>query len=212
MVLNKKETTVAYRCPECGCAVMSMVGIFALTADMLRLKCPCGQSEMDIIYTKDKKIRLNVPCFTCPSPHTYMVSSQIFFERDLFTLPCAYSGLDMCFIGKQENVQNAMKEAEEELLEMLGDTDFATLSQSRGEKRELSDPQVFDVVMYVVHELADEGAIHCKCRDGEGDYEVDISDDHLLVYCTKCNASVTVPTDSVTAANDFLNSDRLDLQ
>lgn len=212
MVLNKKETTVAYRCPECGVAVMSMVGIFSLTADMLRLKCACGKSEMDIIYTKDKKIRLNVPCFTCPSPHTYMVSSQMFFDKDLFTLPCAYSGLDMCFIGKQEKVQEALKEAEEELIEMLGDTDFATLSQSRGEKRELSDPQVFDVVMYVVHELADEGAIHCKCPDGEGEYEVEISDDHLLVYCKKCGASVTVPTDSVTAANDFLNSDKLDLQ
>jgi len=191
---------------------MSMVGIFALTADMLRLKCTCGKSEMDMIYTKDKKIRLTVPCFTCPKPHTYMVSSQVFFEKDLFTLPCAYSGLDMCFVGKQDYVQNAVKEAEEELLELLGDTEFADLSASRGEPRELSDPQVFDVVMYVVHELADEGAIHCKCTDGEGDYEVDISDDHLLVYCTKCGASVTVPTDSVTAATDFLNSDRLDLQ
>jgi len=211
MVLNKKETTVAYRCPECGAVVMSMVGIFSLTADMLRLKCPCGESEMEIIYTKDKKIRLNVPCFTCPAPHSYMISSQIFFDRELFTLPCAYSGLDICFIGKQDAVQDAVREAEEELVDMLGDMDFETFSKSRGEKRELSDPQVFEVVMYVIHELADEGAIHCRCPEGEGEYEVDISEDHLLVYCTKCGASVTVQTDSVTAANEFLNSDSLEL-
>ena len=67
MVLNQKETTVAYRCPECGASVMSMVGVFTLTADMIRLKCPCGGSELEIVYTRDKKVRLNVPCFLCPS-------------------------------------------------------------------------------------------------------------------------------------------------
>ena len=54
MVLTPKETTVAYRCPECGALVMSMVGVFTLTADMMRLKCPCEGSALEIIYTKDK--------------------------------------------------------------------------------------------------------------------------------------------------------------
>ena len=124
MVLNQKETTVAYRCPECGASVMSLVGIFTLTADMIRLKCPCGQSEMEIIYTKDKKIRLNVPCFLCPSPHSYLISSQMFFDRDLFALPCSYSGIDICYIGKKDHVQKAMKESEQELIDMLGDVSF----------------------------------------------------------------------------------------
>jgi len=69
MILDKKETTVAYRCPDCGAVVMSLVGIFTLTADMIRLKCPCGNSQLEIIYTKEKKVRLNVPCFLCPTPH-----------------------------------------------------------------------------------------------------------------------------------------------
>ena len=58
MVLDKKETTVAYRCPQCGSWVASIVGVFSLTADMLRLKCPCGESELTIVNTNDKKIRL----------------------------------------------------------------------------------------------------------------------------------------------------------
>ena len=84
MVLDKKETTVAYRCPVCGASVMSMIGIFALTADLIKLKCPCGESELELVYTRDKKIRLNVPCLFCPTPHSYIISSQMFFERNHF--------------------------------------------------------------------------------------------------------------------------------
>ncbi|MBE6614310.1 MAG: hypothetical protein E7631_03295 [Ruminococcaceae bacterium] len=212
MVLAPKETTVAYRCPECGALVMSMVGVFTLTADMMRLKCPCEGSALEIIYTKDKKVRLNVPCFACPSPHSFQISSQIFFEKELFALPCAYSGLDICFIGKADKVQQAAKEAEEELMELLGDTDFETYAAARGERGELTDPQVYDIVLYVIQELQDEGAVHCHCPEGEGEYVVDILADMIRVTCKNCAASVEIPTGSLTAARDFLETcDRLDL-
>lgn len=212
MVLTPKETTVAYRCPECGAVVMSMVGVFSLTADMMRLKCPCGESALEIIYTKDKKVRLTVPCFACPAPHTYQISSQMFFEKELFLLPCAYSGLDICFIGKADKVQAAVAEAEKELSELLGDTDFETYAGARGERGELTDPQVYDIVLYVIHELQDEGAIHCHCPAGKGEYVVDIFEDLIRVTCKKCAASVEIPTGSLSQAQDFLeNCTRLDL-
>ncbi len=212
MVLDKKETTVSYRCPECGSSVTSMVGIFALTADMLRMKCPCGGSELEIIYTKDKKIRLNVPCFLCPTPHSYLISSQMFFDRELFTMPCSYSGVDICFVGKQDKVQEAVEKSEKELLEMLGDTDFETLSQHRGKNIELTDPQVLDIVLYVVRELADEGNITCNCEADEGDYEVEIYDEYILVECRNCGAKLEIPTNSLTAATDFLGCEKLALK
>ena len=56
MILGSRETCIAYRCPYCTQGIKSMVGVFALTADMLRLKCPCGESELSIVYTRDKKI------------------------------------------------------------------------------------------------------------------------------------------------------------
>lgn len=213
MVLNQKETTVAYRCPECGASVMSLVGVFTLTADMIRLKCPCGRSELEIVYTKDKKVRLNVPCFLCPTPHSYLISSQMFFDRDLFALPCGYSGLDVCFVGHKDKVQAAMKAAEEELLELLGDTPFEKLaSQRHGEgQAELTDPQVLDIVMYVIRDLADEGKILCSCPDG-GDYEAEILDDCIHVRCKQCGDNIDIPAGSLTAANDFLGCEELDLR
>lgn len=211
MILDKKETTVSYRCPECGASVTSMVGIFALTADMLRLKCPCGGSELEIVYTKDKKIRLTVPCFICPKPHSYLISASMFFDREIFALPCSYSGIDLCFIGKQDRVADAMKQSEEELLELLGDTSFEALSQSRGERPELTDPQVLEIVMYVIRDLADEGKVKCDCDD-VGEYDIEILDDHLTVTCKKCGCSVSVPTTSVVSATDFLGCDELILK
>ena len=211
MVLNQKETTVAYRCPECGATVMSLVGIFTLTADMIRLKCPCGQSELEIVYTKDKKVRLNVPCFLCPTPHSYLISSGMFFEKDLFALPCSYSGIDVCFIGKKNRVQEALKKSEEELMEMLGDTSFEELAEHRGESGELTDPQVLDIVLYVVRDLADEGKILCSCPDG-GDYTVDIGDDEVSVRCRQCGDHLELPIAYLTAATDFLGAESLDLR
>ena len=99
MVLDKKETTVAYRCPSCGAGVMSLVGAFALSADMIRLKCSCGGSEMTIVYTKDRSIRLTVPCLFCTTPHHYTLGDKLFFGRELFAFGCPYTGLDICYIG-----------------------------------------------------------------------------------------------------------------
>ena len=212
MILNQRETTVAYRCPDCGASVMSLVGIFTLTADMIRLKCPCGGSEMEIVYTRDKKVRLNVPCFLCPTPHSYLISSQMFFDQELFALPCSYSGVDICFVGRKDRVQEAMKASEEELLEMLGDTDFSELSERRhNQTGELTDPQVLDIVLYVIHDLADEGRILCSCPDG-GDYEAEILDDCIHVRCKQCGDSADIPAGSLTAATDFLGCDELDLR
>ncbi len=211
MVLDKKETTIAYRCPDCGSSVVGLVGIFTLTADMIRMKCPCGKSELEVLYTKDKKIRLSVPCFLCPTPHSYMLSSQIFFEKDLFTLPCSYSGIDICFIGKSECVKESMENSERELVELLEDADINVLTENRGQNIELSDPQVFDIVMYVVHELADEGKIKCNCKNG-GDYEVEIHDEYVTVVCRDCGASTNIVTNSITSATDFLGAEELTLK
>ena len=67
MVLDSKQTTVAYRCPHCGMGVMSAVNLFALSADMVKLKCTCGKSEMTVVMSKtDSKVRMTVPCLVCP--------------------------------------------------------------------------------------------------------------------------------------------------
>ena len=104
MIVKPKETTIAYRCPHCGGAIKSIVGVFALNAEMLKIKCPCKKSEMTIKYSSDKKIRITVPCFVCRTDHTYTVNESVIFSGEMFYLNCRYSGVDICFTGKEDEV------------------------------------------------------------------------------------------------------------
>ena len=116
MVLKEKHTTVAYRCPFCGSGVMSAVGLFGLSADMVRLKCPCGKSEMQIVRQResaaDGTVRLTVPCLLCPKPHTFTLRDAVFFSDDLFTLPCPYSDVNICFTGEINRVKAELARTE----------------------------------------------------------------------------------------------------
>ena len=86
MILDSRETTVAYRCPHCGQTTVSVVGVFALSGDLIRLKCGCKKSELQISYTSDRKIRITTPCLVCRKPHTFVLGAGTFREPrpDLF--------------------------------------------------------------------------------------------------------------------------------
>lgn len=206
MVLDKKETTVAYRCPACGAGVMSLVGAFALSADMIKLKCSCGGSEMHIMHGSDKRIRLTVPCLFCSTPHHLTLGNSVFFSRELFSFACPYTGLDICFIGGRGAVGQALERSEKELLNLLGDTSPDAFTKLKADS--ITDPQVFDIVNFVVRDLEAEGKVHCFCKN-EGDYHVRIEENAVRVICAKCGAMKEFPADSLGAANEFLNSDEL---
>jgi hypothetical protein len=93
--------------------------MFSLGADMVKLKCTCGQSEMTMVSTDDDKVRLTIPCLICPKPHTFSVSRSIFFGRDLFVLPCPYADLNLGFIGEMNHIKAELARTELELLELL---------------------------------------------------------------------------------------------
>lgn len=213
MILNQKGTAVSYRCPECGTWVTSIVGVFSLTADMLRLKCPCKSSEMTLLYAKDKKIRLTVPCFLCPQPHSFTVSSQLFFDKDLFALPCAYSGIDICFLGKEQAVSEAIKQSDNELMELLGESEYDRFAAVREQQTTeiFSDLQILDIIHFVVRDLQEAGEISCKCESGQSDYSVEVTGDGVKVQCKECGASAIIPVTSTLSANAFLHCEHLDL-
>ena len=228
MVIESKQTTIAYRCPHCGEGVVSAVGMFSLAADMVRLKCHCGKSQLELVYSKDGKVRIKVPCLICSTPHSYTVSKSLFFDRDIFVLPCPCSDINIGFIGELNRVKFELSRTELELLQILeenGVDSFAAL-HGEGEKDILTDPQITDIVMFVIHDLEAENKIYCKCNpapDGEKKiepadeseercYDVEITDDGIRVTCAECGASRVIPTDSLLSAHAFLNCDALYLE
>ena len=215
MILSPKETLIAYRCTDCGSGIMSVIGAFALSGDLIKLKCSCGGSELHISRTSDKKLRLTVPCLVCPKPHNYVIGQNTFFSREgVFTLSCTVSGLPLCFIGTKDAVSDALDEATRELNELLEDAGLDGLEEIR-ENSETSDPfdaSIDDIIRYTICELEDEGKIKCKCpTTAVADYQFEIIDDTLRVFCEKCGASVTIPMSDMAMAHDFLLSESLEL-
>ncbi len=213
MVLDKKETTVAYRCPNCGSWVGSIVGVFSLTADMLRLKCPCGESELTVVHTGDKKIRLTVPCFLCPKPHSFTLSGNAFFDKELLALPCAYSGMDICFLGSGDSVREAEEAADRELGQLIEEAGGTNpFGRKQEEESVFSDPQILEIVNFVIRDLDEAGEISCRCPEYEGSYNVEVTQDGVLVTCEHCNAKKLIPVTSTISAQAFLNCDHLELE
>lgn len=219
MILDQKQTTIAYRCPHCTHSTFSIVGVFTLSGDLIRLKCPCGESDLTIAYTSDKKIRLTVPCLVCPKPHTFTISPGAFFDKELLTLPCPYTGLDLAFIGGKEQVREAIEETGKQLLEMLQTAGYDSLASLRKQNEQeeeelLSDPQVEDIVRFMLCELDADGKIDCYCKeDGEIPYyNFQILSERVRVYCECCHAEATLPLAGPADASGFLNLDEIHLK
>ncbi len=225
MILQSKETTIAYRCPVCGKFIFGMVGLFTLSGDLIKLKCDCGGSELKIAYTADRKLRITVPCLFCPDPHTYVISSDSFFDRELLALTCTYSHMDACFIGHKDKVSEAASEADNALLDLLEEAGFDGLesfllgrNSIEGEDNVDEDfridyAQIEEVVRFMLVELAEEGDIHCGCKEGDtARYDFEFKGDAVRIFCHTCGHEVLVPMSSTLAANAFLHADELTLE
>ena len=220
MVLEKKQTTIAYRCPHCGAGVMSMIDIFTLSAPMIKLKCDCGGSEMSVVKQSDGKIRLNVPCIICPKPHSFLVSSNVFFGKEDFFLQCPYSDLDVCFLGDMDHVKANLARGELKLMELMeehGISDLSAFREANSEDEdEALDSELAQSVIFVLSELEAENKIFCRCEhSGEIDeekYGFEVRSNGVLVRCRDCGAERVIPTDNSLNTHAFLDADALYLE
>ena len=214
MVLETKQTTVAYRCPHCGNGVISAVNPFLLKGAMLRLKCDCGESFLEIQPTTDGKFRLSVPCILCPTPHYFTVSENLFYNKDLFALPCPYTDLNVCVMGELNHVKAELSRTELALMDLMEEHGIENFDRFHSDEEALPDPQILEIVMFVIHDLDAEGKIYCRCdpTDNERSYDAEVREDGILVRCRKCGAERLIPTDSRLGAHAFLNADSLHLE
>ena len=207
------KTHVAYRCPECGTMIYGFIGRFALSANLLRLKCSCGGSAMDITITNDKKVRLSVPCVFCKQNHNYVVSQNIFFGRDRFLLNCPYANMDICFIGEKEKVDEEAQRSQTELESIMKNLEAESMRDIQPTDMEedeiLPDPIAYDTIRFLVKELEAEGKIDCPCK--RGSYEVRFAPSGIEVYCPDCEATHLFNTEAISLAEDYLKLDSLTL-
>jgi transcription elongation factor Elf1 len=214
MVLQPKQRNIAYRCPGCGSAVIGIVGKFALHANMIRLKCSCGDEQSLDITLKDGKVRLSVPCLFCRQNHSYVVSESLFFDNDRFLLNCPYSNMDIAFIGDEDVINQELSRTEAELNMLMKNLEAEELSdiqpEDMPEAEILPDPAVYDTLRFVVKDLEAEGRLNCPC--GEGPYDLRFTDSGMQVWCESCGASYDFNATSPTMAEEYLDLDEITLK
>ena len=127
-MIADRDTTVGYHCPACGLPILNPINIFSMSGNLIKLKCVCGNSELVVQMLKDSKFKVTVPCILCPHSHSFTLSSVTFFQKDLFSLSCKFTALNICFIGKDKKVYDALKKNEEELIKT-----FAAYEEEYGE-------------------------------------------------------------------------------
>lgn len=213
MILYPKTTTVAYRCPVCGEITYGTVGVLNLGGNLVKLKCPCGESEITLQNTEDGKIRIVIPCMFCPNPHTFVISSKVMFSEPIFAFSCPYSDIDMCFIGEKGEVDKAVKESEEMLGELLDESDRDSLHEINKNLREndYGDESVRDSILFVIDDLIEENHIYCDCDDSKGDIIIENGTDSVTVRCKKCGCSKKIICDHSIATELFLDAEKLKL-
>lgn len=215
MVIEHKKRHIAYRCPSCGVATVGLVGKFALSANLVRLKCSCGDGDtLDIGVAKDGKIRLSVPCLFCKQNHSYTVSEGVFFDRESFLLNCPYSGMDIAFIGDEQKITEELSRTEKEIERLLASLEAEELSdiqpKDMDEAEILPDPAVYDTLKFLIADLVDEGGVKCPC--GKGGYDLRFCDGGVMVVCESCGASYTFHATSPSIAEEYLSLDELTLK
>lgn len=213
MVASIPKTHIAYRCPECGTVVYAFIGKFALSANMIRTKCPCGHSALDITVTNDSKIRLSVPCVFCKQNHSFVVSQSIFFGRDIFLLNCPYSNMDICFIGEKEKTDKEVERTQNELQRLLADLEAESIKDMQpvdlDEDEVLPDPTLYDTVRFLLKDLEADGKVDCPCHSGE--YDLRFCKEGIQAFCAKCGATYTFNLTSPAASEEYLSLDSLTL-
>lgn len=214
MVLQPKQRNIAYRCPGCGSEVIGLVGKFALHANMLRLKCSCGDSQSLDITLKDGKVKLSVPCLFCRQNHSFVVSESLFFDSERFLLNCPYSNMDIAFIGDEDTISQELSRTEAELNMLMKNLEAEELSdiqpEDMTEAEILPDPAVYDTLRFVVKDLEAEGKVHCPCDNGT--YDLRFTDSGVQVFCENCGASYDFNASSTTMAEEYLDLEEISLK
>ena len=192
MIAEIKKKMVAFRCSECGTIIKSVNNIFSIPGEKKVLKCDCG-NKMDIVTTNDGKLRFSLRCRFCGNMHQFNISRSTIFNAERIILPCDVTSSDILFIGDPGKVYQAIEASEKAIDEWAEANDYDDFDEGE-DQGETGDQMLVSAVVTTLNELALSKKIHCKCKDGEGKYTVNIYSGNIVIRCNKCGCNRRIET------------------
>lgn len=208
-----RRNQVAFRCHGCGGATVGFLGGLTKVSDLLRLKCECKESALDIKKQNDGKLHLSVPCVYCRDNHGYTLSSDILLREGETKLPCPFSGIDILFVCDESKMSEALEKSASALSQVMTAFDAETVydiqPHDAGDEGP-SDPAIYDTLNFLVRDLEADGKVSCPC--GRGKYDLRFTDEGAQVYCENCGCAYDFYAKSMSSAEEYLTLDSIMLK
>ena len=198
--MQNNKTTVCYRCPDCGAILTFDVTRERLDKGLLSMRCiQCSKSKLDIMLTPDDTVNLTVPCLICPHSHPYRISKEAFFNKEIYCFTCSYSGLDICFIGQEDLVDEEIIRTGREIRELSELSGANSQDDSDHANLYVADSNVVREVMFAIGNLQEDKKIKCTC--GASSVKVLIDYDKIDIICKVCAKKKSIASRTKFDAN-----------
>lgn len=122
MPLLDTNLLFAVRCANCGKITLHNVSIFKLLQqEKTELCCECSFTEASVTLKNNRCIHLDIPCLACEVKHTYKYSINNLLKRKVTVICCSDTELELCFLGKTEDVKYTVYKYQQGINELLNE-------------------------------------------------------------------------------------------
>lgn len=181
-MLIDTSATIAYKCTSCGSFEFFNISLFILLyKKKCNLSCRCKKSSITVKQEGENNFLISIPCIGCGNEHTYLLTKRSFLLGDPVVFNCPETGMQICFIGRDEAVRKKVDSLEEELDELM---------DAYGYESYFKNTQVMFDILNRIHDIALNDNLYCEC--GSSDIELVLLSDCILLRCVKCGCDKTI--------------------
>lgn len=198
-MLIDASVTIAYKCTFCGSFKFLNISLFTfLYKKICSLSCHCKKSWIVIKQEGENNYLFNIPCIGCGREHTYLLKRKNILSGRTETINCPDTGMQICFIGRDEVVRKKIDNLEKE---------FDKLMDTYGYESYFRNTQVMFDTLNRLHDIAMSGNLYCEC--GNSDIELALLSDSVLLTCCKCGGMKRIPAVKNKDLKEILTKSRI---
>lgn len=116
MILNA-SSKIAVKCSECGKYNVVDLNMFKLKIPT-SLRCDCGHRMLKARINASHLI-LEVDCIACEKQHNFRFKLKDIMEKSMNIISCPVTGMEIAFLGKNDNVTDIVKRYIEDMQEIF---------------------------------------------------------------------------------------------
>jgi hypothetical protein len=194
--------TIAYKCTSCGSFEFFNISLFTIIyKKTCSLSCRCKKSRVTIKQEGESSYLISIPCIGCGDGHNYMLSRRNILLDEPIVFNCPETGMQICFVGRDEAVRKKVDSLEEE---------FDELMDTYGYESYFQNTQVMFDTLNRIHDIALNKNLYCEC--GSTDIGLVLLSGCILLRCTKCGSNKIIPAARNNDLKEILTKSRIMIQ